>query len=549
MRIKFVFSIFIICIAIEALLSQKIFPQVNQMWVARYNATFNGSDFAQSIALDKSGNIYVTGYSWVGWPGGYTYSIIKYNSAGVQKWVQQYGQTGGTISHSTIATDVLGHIYVACESMHDYTTLKYDTSGVLIWAQIYNGPSNDTDIAYAIKLDKLGNIYVTGTSVGNGSHRDYATVKYNTFGVQQWVSRYNGKANGVDCAYSLAVDDSGSVYVTGASEEVVNTNEMTTVKYNSSGAQQWVRIFAGDVISPYFSYNIGNAIATDSNGDIYVTGVCTNLSTGTDCVTIKYSSYGIQQWVKLYKTNYDDEGKSIAIDDSNNIFISGISNGSTHTTQIGYLTIKYNSTGVQQWAHQFNDTLNGEDHANSIALDRFDNVYIAGTFYYNYDDYDYGTIKYSSTGNLQWAITYDGPIHGRDRASSIAVDTNCNVYVTGTCNGGYGTGDDYCTIKYSQLVGIHTSSNKIPKKYTLYQNYPNPFNGKTVISYQLPLTNNVLLVIYDILGREVKTLVNEKQNAGSHQIEFNGSNLSSGIYFYKLEAGNIVQVKKMLLIK
>ena len=92
-------------------------------------------------------------------------------------------------------------------------------------------------------------------------------------------------------------------------------------------------------------------------------------------------------------------------------------------------------------------------------------------------------------------------------------------------------------------------SDKLPAFFSLSQNYPNPFNPSTVISYQLPVNSLVSLKIYDLLGREVATLVNEEKPAGSYEVTFDGKNLSSGIYFYKLQTGDFVETKRMLMIK
>jgi len=89
----------------------------------------------------------------------------------------------------------------------------------------------------------------------------------------------------------------------------------------------------------------------------------------------------------------------------------------------------------------------------------------------------------------------------------------------------------------------------IPTEFSLSQNYPNPFNPSTVINYELPSSNFVTLKIYDLVGKEVATLVNEKLDAGRYSVKFNGSNLASGMYFYKISAGNFTFVKKMVLIK
>ncbi len=88
-----------------------------------------------------------------------------------------------------------------------------------------------------------------------------------------------------------------------------------------------------------------------------------------------------------------------------------------------------------------------------------------------------------------------------------------------------------------------------PKEFKLEQNYPNPFNPSTVISYQLPVVSNITLKVYDILGSEVITLVNEQQEPGYYEVQFNAANIASGMYVYRLQAGDFISVKKMLLIK
>ena len=88
-----------------------------------------------------------------------------------------------------------------------------------------------------------------------------------------------------------------------------------------------------------------------------------------------------------------------------------------------------------------------------------------------------------------------------------------------------------------------------PSKFTLDQNYPNPFNPNTIINYALPENVNVELRVYDILGSEIATLVNEEKPAGNYEVEFDGSKLSSGIYFYRLQAGSFVETKKMVLLR
>ncbi|MEO8210146.1 MAG: T9SS type A sorting domain-containing protein, partial [bacterium] len=99
------------------------------------------------------------------------------------------------------------------------------------------------------------------------------------------------------------------------------------------------------------------------------------------------------------------------------------------------------------------------------------------------------------------------------------------------------------------LTNVGNNISSIPKDFILSQNYPNPFNPKTVISYQLAVSNFVTLKVYDAMGKEVATLVNQKQNSGRYQVNFEGSNFSSGVYFYKLNTGGFTDTKRMILIK
>jgi len=123
----------------------------------------------------------------------------------------------------------------------------------------------------------------------------------------------------------------------------------------------------------------------------------------------------------------------------------------------------------------------------------------------------------------------------------IAVDSSLNRSAQSTVIGPFKAG--------VHVNGVESNGSSLPTEFVLAQNYPNPFNPSTVINYQLPMTNHVTLKVYDAIGREVATLVNEVKEAGTYSATFDGSKLSSGIYFYTLKAENFTAVKKLLLMK
>ena len=221
-------------------------------------------------------------------------------------------------------------------------------------------------------------------------------------------------------------------------------------------------------------------------------------------------------------------------------------------TGVDYATIKYNSAGAEQWVNRYNGSANSADAAFALALDHSGNIYVTGFSSETLTSRDYATIKYNAEGIEQWVIKYNGTANSDDAAIAIAVDDPENVYVTGV-SVGVGTGLDFATIKYSQSTGISQISSEIPEQFSLSQNYPNPFNPNTVIRYSLIGNRFVNLKVYDVLGKNIMTLVNEKQSPGTYQIEFDGSGLPSGVYFYRLSAtggaGEFTDTKRMILLK
>jgi len=532
-------------------LSLNIYPQVTQEWVGRYGGPGNGPDKGLSIVADNSGNVYVTGYS-ADVILGFDYITIKYNMNGIQQWIARYNGPGnGEDNARSIAKDNFGNVYVTGWSLgsgtYDYATVKYDSSGVQQWVARYDGPANSSDRALSVAVDGSGNVYVTGYSTGIGTIGDYATIKYNSSGVQQWVARYNGPANAGDEGRAVTVDNSGNVYVTGVSWGT--SDDYATIKYDSNGIQQWVARYNGPGNGDDNAYSI----ACDNSANVYVAGWSEGNGSGKDYATIKYNSNGTQQWVARYNGpgNYDDLVnwyRSIALDNSSNVYVTGMSWGIG--TVFDYATIKYDSIGTQQWVARYNGPGNNWDRAYSIALDNSSNVYITG---YSRSDTvfgteDYATIKYNSSGIQQWVARYDGTGNREDIAYSIAADNSGNVYVTGE-SWGNGTSNDCVTIKYSQSIGIQPISNEIPKEYNLSQNYPNPFNSSTIIKFALPKSSLAKLILYDVLGREIAMLVNEELKAGIYVINWHAFLYPSGFYFYKLLSYDYAETKKMVIIK
>lgn len=533
--------------------------QVTQEWAARYNGIENSVEDARSIAVDESGNVYVTG-SEAGSVPGVDYVTVKYNSSGIQQWAQKYNGPGNVYDYShAIAVDGSGNVYVTGASVgngtsSDYATIKYNSSGIQQWVQRYNGPGNSDDGAISISVDESGNVYVAGSSNSTETilKSDFVTIKYNSEGDSVWVQRFKGQGDFDSQAFSMTVDNSGNVYVTGSSGGNGTDNDYATIKYNSSGVQQWVQIFSGTGNS-----NDGAiSVAVDGTGNVYLTGWSRENGVNFDYSTIKYNAAGILQWEQKYNgpANLDDFAKSVSVDASGNVYVTGSSKVTNSISN--YATIKYNSDGSEQWVQRYSGPSNLNSLPTAFAVDHLGNVYVTGLSRVTGEGNDYATIKYNSDGDSVWVRTYNGTGNSSDEASSIAVDASGNVYVTGWSTGtGTVNAVDIATIKYSQTTGISQISTVIPDKFSLSQNYPNPFNPTTNFEFAISNSGFVSLKIYNMLGKEVATVVNSEMNPGTYKYEFDASNLASGVYLYKLtsgsprEAGSFTETKQMILVK
>ena len=248
-RILFLISFQIISFIAEA--------QMTQQWNRQYDRK-GGSDQAKSMVTDASGNVYVTGNS----QGAGDFFTVKYSSSGVQQWTAAYGTGVCDAAPNSIAVDGSGNVYVTgwSSGFLDYVTVKYNTDGVQQWVAVYSG--GGSNYAGSVAVDGSGNVYVTGSA-----NSQCATIKYDAVGVQQWVANYTG-AGGYDEGDVVKVDGSGNVYVTGYSYALSGYPDYITLKYNTAGVQQWATIFNGpgnDVDRP-------SSMAIDGSGNVYVTG-------------------------------------------------------------------------------------------------------------------------------------------------------------------------------------------------------------------------------------------------------------------------------------
>jgi hypothetical protein len=225
-------------------------------------------------------------------------------------------------------------------SNSDFITIKYNSNGEEQWAAHYCESPNHNDWAYHIDIDNEGNVYVGGNSHIDVYDSDWNVIKYAPDGHVLWVATYNGPTGGSGILNDMELDDEGNSYICGMKDEMGSDYwDYHTIKYNEFGIRQWVALYG----SPNET-DIACDLAVDNEGSVYVTGEC-ETPAYRDYVTVKYNTEGVQLWVKRsdYK-NSDDHPAHIVVDDDGFIYITG--SGQTLHEE-NYFTVKYNQEGGQ----------------------------------------------------------------------------------------------------------------------------------------------------------------------------------------------------------
>jgi len=288
----------------------------------------------------------------------------------------------------------------------------------------------DYDCAHGVATDNANNIIVTGNCGSVGVNYDYFTVKYDSNGTIVWQDAID---NGIaDIARSVAVDNANNIIVTG---QCIITGDpychYLTVKYNPNGTILW----ADTIVNS--RHDTGLGVAVDNANNIIVTGYCVMEGANCDYFTVKYDPGGAILWQDTVDNRTYDYAHGVAIDNLNNIIVTGTTGESF--MDYDYFTVKYDTNGTILWT----DILEDGNTAFGVAVDNSNNIIVTG-FCTTSDNADFFTVKYDPGGAILWQDTID--IDDHDWAHSVAVDNANNIIVTGESE--IGVDCDYFTVKY-----------------------------------------------------------------------------------------------------
>ena len=431
------------------------------------------------LVADSAGNILITGYTAGGLDGNTLTGIqdlflSKYDSSGTKVFTQLLGSNTkkGTVNINGTSADSSGNVFVGgytagaldgntAMGVNDFFVTKYDLSGAKQWTRQLGVATKNT-YGNAVAADPSGTVFIAGYTDGGldgntlTGTQDFFVTKYNSSGTKHWTNQL-GVASRTVQGTTVATDSSGNVFVAGYTtggldgNALMGSGDFFVTKYDSSGAKQWTRQLG---ISGGVRLTQGYGVATDTSGNVFITGYTTGsgtfdgnsiASTGTYLFVTKYDSSGTKKWSKTLGVGFKNtRGLTISTNSSGSAFISGYTNGNLDGnalagTQDLFVT-KYDSAGTKQWTKLLGVSAQVLA-ANGVVVDNSGNIFITGTSTGAADGntlkgtQDLIVVKYNPSGIKQWTKQF-GATSLTITSKGISTDNLGNIFVGGFTTGG-----------------------------------------------------------------------------------------------------------------
>jgi len=462
-----------------------------------WNQTYGGDQYdeADAVQMTTDGGFITAGYTQSFGLGrfgnGY---IIKTNADGDTLWTRMFGSDGMDVFADLIATPDSGYIAVGLtDTPNDFENIyvvKVDNDGNTIYEKNFGGPQKDVGLSIAPAADG-GYVITGGTKSVSVGEEDLFLFKIDAAGDSVWFKTYGTAGN--DPGYGINSTDDGGFIVSG----LYNWTDAWLLRTDADGDTLWTKTYGGS------DYDEANCpLQTSDNGYIFCGSTASMGAGELDAYVVKTDSAGNMIWQKTYGGSGYDEGRRIVAKPGG-----------------GYMILS--NTDSQ----------------------------ISGEF-------NYYLISADENGDTLWTETI-GKNGGEDRAYDLLNISQSEYIIAGSTFDAVNLGEATLTVVNddSAPVGVKDEENNI-SGYHLADAYPNPFNPSATIEYSVgnitagaPGNQMTTLKIYDVLGNEVAVLVNRVQSPGQYKIKFNAGGLASGLYFYRLQSGNFVQTKKLVLLK
>lgn len=465
--------------------------QPNTLW----EKTFGGSDhdYGRFVKQTKNLGFIVVGSTYSYGSGNSDVWLFKIDSSGNEEWNQTFGGDERDMGNSVCETSDGGYIITgSTESFgagkSDVWLIKTDARGHEVWNKTFGG--NGRDYGACVRQTENCGYIISGSTASFGSgESDIWLIKIDSSGHEVWNHTFGGNGwDGSECIHQTTADGyiiSGSTASFGA-----GNNDIWLIKTDSNGNKLWDYTFGG-------SNNDGShSLQQTADGGYIITGWTHSFGEGNaDLWLIKTDSNGKKVWSKTIGGSKHDDGSSIQ-----------------QTTGGGYI--------ITGWTESF-----GRGRL------------------------DLWLVKTDANGKKIWSQTFGDKEY--DMGYSVQQIIGGGYIITGHTNShNGGSNDDLWLIRIApEVTKVESNTDDLTFRFMLEQNYPNPFNPSTEIAFQIPISSDVKLEVYNVQGQKVTILLDEKRDAGSYKVHFDANGIPAGLYFCRLKAEKLAQVKKMLLVK
>ncbi|NWG27501.1 MAG: T9SS type A sorting domain-containing protein [Ignavibacteriaceae bacterium] len=500
----------------------------NTLWINAYGG--NDDDEGYSVKQTPDGGYIIAGYTKSFGSGLKDVYLIKTDSSGNLQWSKTFGGAQDDEGYSLQLTASGGCVIGGVTSSsgagsRDVWLIKTDISGNLIWQKTHGGLSSDG--AWYVQNTSDGGYVLTGWtfSYGPGYVGNTWLVKTDSLGNQQWNKFFGG--SDVDRGYCVQQTSDGGYIITGYTASFgAGLDDMLLIKTDSLGNSEWQKTFGGT------GRDYGQSVQQTSDNGYIVVGYTLSFGAGGDDIwLVKTDTNGNEEWDKTLGGSASDVGYCVKEIPDGGCILTG------HTLSFG--------AGVHDvWLIKMDNIIPVEIISFTANLEN-ENVILHWTTSTETNNSGFKILRFSQDDN-EWKEIGFVPGSGTSTEFRYYSFTDKNIPF----------GKNLYRLKQIDFDGqinfsgvIEVDAEFIPKELFLYQNYPNPFNPVTTINYDLPDAGEVTLIIYDILGKKAKELVNGKHQAGRYAVQLNASDFDSGVYIYQLVNGNHIISKKMILLK
>ncbi|MCF7859779.1 MAG: T9SS type A sorting domain-containing protein [Candidatus Cloacimonetes bacterium] len=461
-------------------------------------------------------------------------------------WTKTFGGVSSDEGYSVQQT--LDGGYIITGSTKSFSTgdsdvwiIKTDENGDSLWTKYYDEAS-EYDVGYSVRQTLDGGYVISGE--GNTFHGGVRLIKTDENGDTVWTKKFGDEYSWG--GYSVEqTSDGGYITIAQLGYDVIGRGAFELIKTDENGDTLWIKWLdeQGD--------DVANSVQQTFDGGYIITGSLSQIFAAPDAKLIKTNEIGETVWNKTLGGGGDDFGKSVQqTSDGGYIMTGGTESSGSNSSDVW--VIKTDSNGDTLWTKTFGG--GNDDWGESIQQTTDGGYIITGhTNSFGAGNEDVWIIKTDENGDSLWTKTFGGV--NNDWGNSVKQTTDGGYIITGyTKSFGAGNSDIWVIkLESESLTEVINENKNIPSGFSLSQNYPNPFNPTTTITYTILENSKIRLIVYDLLGRAVRELVNGETKAGENKVTFNAENLPSGVYFYKISVKSLnhffVDTKKMILLK